>query len=223
MTENDPRFGAAFWDQRYRSTGRVWSGEPNPALVEEVSPLVPGTALEVGCGEGADAIWLAGQGWQVTGVDFSAHALDRAAGHTPAELAGRTNWQQADIRDWQPGEGPLYDLVAASFIHFPASVRRPVFAALAARVAPGGHLVIVGHHPSDLDTAMPRPPEPDLFYTADDLAADLPDHAWKALTRTARPRAATTPDGTQVLIQDTVLTARHTRWAPRIIEKEARS
>ncbi|GAA4574032.1 hypothetical protein [Planotetraspora kaengkrachanensis] len=60
MTENDPRFSAAFWDQRYRSTSQVWSGEPNPALVEEVLSLAPGTALEVGCGEGADAIWLAG-------------------------------------------------------------------------------------------------------------------------------------------------------------------
>jgi 2-polyprenyl-3-methyl-5-hydroxy-6-metoxy-1,4-benzoquinol methylase len=119
MTEHDPRFSAAFWDQRYSSTGQVWSGEPNSALVEEVSLLAPGTALEVGCGEGADAIWLAGQGWQVTGVDFSSQALHRAAGHTPAHLAGRMTWQQADIRHWQPGESPLYDLVTASFSHFP--------------------------------------------------------------------------------------------------------
>ncbi|MFJ9033691.1 class I SAM-dependent methyltransferase [Streptomyces sp. NPDC102274] len=211
MTEHDPRFSAAFWDQRYSGTGQVWSGEPNPALVEEVSFLPPGTALEVGCGEGADAIWLAGQGWQVTGVDFSSQALDRAAGHTPAHLAGRVTWQQADIRDWQPVEGPLYDLVTACFSHFPQPLRESVFAALAGRVAPEGHLVIVGHHPSDLDTPMPRPAEPGLFYTADDLAADLPEREWKVLSRTARPRAATTPDGTPVTIHDTVFTARHTR------------
>ncbi|MEU5099522.1 methyltransferase domain-containing protein [Streptomyces sp. NPDC020996] len=210
MTENDPRFSAAFWDRRY-STGQVWSGEPNSALVEEVSLLAPGTALEVGCGEGADAIWLAGQGWQVTGVDFSSEALHRAAGHTPAHLAGRTTWQQADIRRWQPGERPRYDLVTASFIHFPRPVRESVFAALADRVAPEGHLVIVGHHPGDLDTAMPRPAEPGLFYTADDLAAGLPEHEWKVLARTARPRADTTPDGTPVTVHDTVLTARRTR------------
>ncbi|MFF8996080.1 class I SAM-dependent methyltransferase [Streptomyces sp. NPDC014983] len=223
MTENDPRFSAAFWDRRYSSTGQVWSGEPNPALVEEVSLLAPGTALEVGCGEGADAVWLAGQGWQVTGVDFSSRALHRAAGHTPAHLAGRITWQQADIRHWQPGEGPLYDLVTTSFSHFPPPVRESVFAALADRVAPEGHLVIVGHHPGDLDTAMPRPAEPGLFYTADDLAADLPGHEWKVLTRTARPRAATTPDGTPVTVHDTVLTARRTRWATRTTENEARS
>lgn len=211
MTENDPRFNAAFWDRRYRGTGQVWSGEPNSALVEEVSSFTPGTALDVGCGEGADVIWLAGQGWQVTGVDFSAHALGRAAGHTPADLAGRTTWQQADIRDWRPGEGPLYDLVTASFLHFPAPVRRPVFAALAARTAPDGHLVIVGHHPGDLGTAVPRPPEPDLFYTADDLAADLPAPTWTVITRTARPRTVTAPDGAPVIVHDTVLTARHTR------------
>lgn len=211
MTENDPRFSAAFWDQRYRSTGQVWSGEPNPALIDEVSSLVPGTALEVGCGEGADAIWLAGRGWQVTGVDFSIQALDRAAEHTPAHLAERVTWQHADIRDWRPGDVRRYDLVTTTFSHFPEPIRRSVFAALAARVAPEGHLVIVGHHPSDLDTPMPRPSEPGLFYTAGDLAADLPAREWRFLTKAARPRAATTPDGTPVTIHDTVLTARRTR------------
>ncbi|MEU6658711.1 class I SAM-dependent methyltransferase [Streptomyces sp. NPDC046821] len=210
MTEHDPRFSAEFWDRRYTGPDRVWSGEPNPALVEEVTPLAPGTALEAGCGEGADAIWLAGQGWQVTGVDFASQAIHRAAEHTPAHLAGHMSWQQADIREWQPGEGPRYDLVTASFMHFPPPVRRTVFAALAARVAPEGHLVIVGHHPSDLDTAMPRPPEPELFYTADDLAADLPEGDWQILTRTARARTATTPDGAPVTIHDTVLTAGRT-------------
>ncbi|MFE9809785.1 class I SAM-dependent methyltransferase [Streptomyces sp. NPDC005227] len=210
MHETDPRFSAAFWDQRYSGTSALWSGEPNPALVEEVTALAPGTALEAGCGEGADAIWLAGQGWQVTGADFSTQALHRAADHTPAPLTGRLTWQPADIREWKPGESPRYDLVTASFIHFPGPVRRAVFAALAARVSIEGHLVIIGHHPSDLDTAMPRPPEPDLFYTADDLIADLSAHAWKVVTRAARPRSTTTPDGTPVTLHDTVLTAQRT-------------
>ncbi|WP_405669291.1 class I SAM-dependent methyltransferase [Streptomyces sp. NBC_00055] len=206
--ETDPRFSAAFWDQRYSTTRPLWSGDPNPALVEEVAALVPGTALEVGCGEGADAIWLSGQGRQVTGTDFSAQALLRAAEHTPNALAGRLTWQQADIRDWKPGDTPRYDLVTASFNHFPQPVRRTVFTALADRVNPEGHLVIIGHHPGDLDTTMPRPPEPGLFYTADDLIADhLPAPTWKVVTRAARPRAAITPDGTPVTIHDTVLTA----------------
>lgn len=213
MGETDPRYEAAFWDRRYHRPDPLWSGRPNPALVEEAATLTPGTALEAGCGEGADALWLAQAGWRVTGTDFSAQALARAAGHTPAALAGRLTWQQADLRTWTPHDdgAPSYDLVTASFLHFPSPLRRAVFAALASRVARDGHLVIIGHHPSDLDTAMPRPLEPDIFYTADDLVDDLPAHTWKALTRTARPRTATTPNGRQVTIHDTVLTARRTR------------
>lgn len=208
MTEHDPRFSADFWNQRYRSGGQVWSGQHNAALVEQVFALEPGKALEVGCGEGADALWLAEQGWRVTGVDFSSKALARAAQNTPPELAGRVSWLQADIREWRLGEEPRYDLVTSCFNHFPQPVRKTVFAALADRVAPNGHLVIVGHHPSDLATVMPRPSEPGLFYTAEDLAADLPRDGWEILTHTARPRAAVTPDGTPATIHDTVFTAR---------------
>lgn len=211
MTDFDAIFNVAYWDQRYSEAEPVWSGDPNPVLVEEVASLAPGTALEVGCGEGADAIWLAGHGWEVTGVDFSAQALARAAERVPASLTERLRWEQADIRDWQPDEGPRYDLVAASYLHFFGALRRRVFATLATRVAPGGHLLIVGHHPSDLDTAMPRPPEPDLFYTAEELAQDLPADDWEVRTRAARPRVATTPDGTSVTIHDAVLTARRNR------------
>lgn len=211
MTDFDAFFNVAYWDQRYSEAEPVWSGDPNPVLVEEVASLAPGTALEVGCGEGADAIWLAGHGWEVTGVDFSAQALARAAERVPASLTERLRWEQADIRDWRPDDGLRYDLVAASYLHFFGALRRRVFATLATRVAPGGHLLIVGHHPSDLDTAMPRPPEPDLFYTADALAQDLPADDWEVCTRAARPRVATTPDGTSVTIHDTVLTARRNR------------
>jgi SAM-dependent methyltransferase len=209
----DPRFTADFWDQRYSGPEQLWSGDPNPTLVEEAAPLTPGTALEAGCGEGADAIWLATRGWRVTGVDFSAQALRRAAAHTPEQLAGRVTWQRADVRDWTAAPGDdaaTYDLVTAAFLHFPSAVRRRVFAALAGRVAAGGRLLIIGHHPSDLDTVMPRPPEPDLFYTAEDLAADLPAAHWTVLPRPPRARTATTPDGEPVTIHDTVLHARRT-------------
>ncbi|MEV5410055.1 class I SAM-dependent methyltransferase [Thermopolyspora sp. NPDC052614] len=210
----DSRFTAAYWDERYGSTQRLWSGDPNAALVEEAAALTPGTALEAGCGEGADSLWLASQGWQVTAVDFSAQALRRAEAHTPEHLADRITWRQDDVRSWsaEPGDdAAAYDLVTAAFLHFPSVVRRRVFAALAARVAPGGHLLIIGHHPSDLGTAVPRPPEPDLFYTADDLAADLPASRWAVLTRSARARTATAPDGEPATIHDTVLHARRIR------------
>ncbi len=208
----DPRFTASFWDRRYSRSTRAWSGRPNAALTEQVTALTPGTALDAGCGEGADAIWLATQRWQVTGVDFSAQALRRAAAHTPADVAPCLIWRQSDVLAWSVARNdqspPVgYDLVTAAFLHFPRPLRRRVFAALAARVTPGGSLVIVGHHPSDMDTSMPRPPEPDLFYTAEDLAADLPGHAWTIHTRRARPREDETPTGESVTVHDTVLRA----------------
>ena len=78
-------FTQEFWDERYRSAGRLWSGQPNPQLVAQIAGLPPGDALDAGSGEGADAIWLASRGWAVTAVDVSAVALDRAAAHAAAE------------------------------------------------------------------------------------------------------------------------------------------
>jgi SAM-dependent methyltransferase len=107
------------WDERYGGDGQIWSGNPNAQLVAEVSALSPGTALDVGCGEGADVIWLARQGWRVTGADFSANGLVRAARH--AEQAGvgdRTDWWQVDARTFT-ADGRSYDLVTTHFLHPP--------------------------------------------------------------------------------------------------------
>ena len=201
-------FPEAFWDERYRTRPALWSGKPNPHLVAEADGLTPGTALDVGAGEGADAIWLAGRGWQVTAVDLSAVALERAAAHAAqagAGLAERISWRHADITSWDPGR---YDLVSAQYMHLPPDRRRALFSRLAQAVAPGGVLLIVGHHPADLQTTMPRPPMPELFYTADDLAADLDPGDWAILTSAARGRTASDPDGRTVTIHDTVFQAR---------------
>ena len=88
------------WDERYAGEEKIWSGNPNPQLVAEVSGLAPGNALDVGCGEGGDVIWLAQQGWHVTGADFSANGLARAAHHAEqAGVADQTDWWQVDARD----------------------------------------------------------------------------------------------------------------------------
>ncbi|MBB6346948.1 class I SAM-dependent methyltransferase [Nonomuraea muscovyensis] len=209
----DPRFTAEFWDQRYASAARVWSGNPNAALVEQAAALPPGTALDAGCGEGADALWLAGRGWRVTAIDVSATALRRAAAHAGPELAGRLTWRRADLMSEPPEvpdaeDGrPGYDLVVAAFMHFPSEPRRRAYAALASAVAPGGSLLIIGHHLSDLDV-VPRPFEPDLFFTPDELAGDLEPEAWTVHTCATRPRAGTDPDGRPVTLHDTVLRAR---------------
>jgi SAM-dependent methyltransferase len=201
-------FGADFWDERYRSSGRIWSGNPNPQLVAEVTGRPPGRALDVGCGEGADAIWLAQAGWTVAGIDISGVALERAAQHasdTDAAAAARIEWCQADLLAQLP-EPDSFDLVSAQFIQLPPETRVPLFAALAAAVRDGGMLLIVGHHPSDLEAGVPRPPMPELFYTPEEIAASL-DGSWKVRTCEARPRPATTPDGAEVTVHDAVLAA----------------
>jgi thioredoxin reductase len=109
------------WEEQYRSHPTLWSGEPNPPLVEEAADLAPGTALDVGCGEGADAVWLAGRGWRVTGVDLSPTALERAARHA-AEAGVEVDWQQADLTAWTPEE-KAYDLVTSHFLHLGGELR----------------------------------------------------------------------------------------------------
>lgn len=107
-TENtDDHFTQEFWDARYRSR-TVWSGNPNPLLVEYAAGLTPGTVLDVGSGEGADAIWLASRGWQVTGADLSTVALEHAARNAAEageDIAGRITWQHADFLTWDPAPG----------------------------------------------------------------------------------------------------------------------
>jgi thioredoxin reductase/2-polyprenyl-3-methyl-5-hydroxy-6-metoxy-1,4-benzoquinol methylase len=203
-------FEEAAWEERYSAKPAVWSGRPNPQLVAEAAELTPGRALDVGCGEGADAVWLAERGWQVTAVDISATALERAAVHAAAagaQLAGRIDWKHADLRDQPPAEG-AYELVSSQFMHLPGEARRELFTRLAAAVAPGGTLLIVGHHPSDLRTTAHRMHFPDMMYTAEEVAASLDPTAWEVLAAEARPRAAVDPGGRDITVHDAVLFAR---------------
>lgn len=205
MTET---FDQSFWDERYRSKPALWSGNPNPHLLTDADGLAAGTALDVGCGEGADAIWLAQRGWQVTAVDFSAVALERAAAHAAeAGVADRIEWLQEDLTAWGP-PAVRYDLVSSHYLHLPLEPRQELFARLAAAVAPGGTLLFAAHHPSDLQTTMPRPPIPELFFIGDEIVAALDPSQWDIVANDARPRTATDPEGRSVTIHDTVLRAR---------------
>jgi thioredoxin reductase/2-polyprenyl-3-methyl-5-hydroxy-6-metoxy-1,4-benzoquinol methylase len=198
-----------FWDERYASTDRVWSGNPNPHLVSTATGLTPATALDVGSGEGGDAIWLAAQGWQVTGVDVSPVALQRAARHAAEAgeaVAQRITWQPADVLNWDPG-AQRYDLVSAQFVHLPQPGLTTLHRRLAAAVRPGGTLLIVGHHPSDLETSLRRPNLPELMFTAEQVAANLDPREWEIVGAAAPPRQATDPEGRQITIHDAVLRA----------------
>jgi SAM-dependent methyltransferase len=197
-----------FWNERYRSSPHIWSGKPNPQLVAEIANVVPARALDVGCGEGADAIWLAQLGWDVVAIDISSVALERAAEHAKAAgpgVSARIDWRQADVLV-SPPDPDSFDLVSVQFMQLPPEPRNRLFLALAASVRAGGSLLVVGHHPSDLATGVPRPPMPDLFYTADDIASLL-DGSWAVVVNEARPRSATTPQGDEVTIHDAVLLA----------------
>ncbi|MGA6165199.1 SAM-dependent methyltransferase [Amycolatopsis magusensis] len=138
---------AEFWEEFYGER-EVWSGKPNALLVREVADLRPGTALDLGCGEGGDAIWLASAGWRVTAADVSETALKRAAAHAAeAGVADRIDWQRHDFTlSFPDGE---FDLVSAAFLHSPVAGdgERNRILGQAARdaVAPGGVLLIVGH------------------------------------------------------------------------------
>jgi SAM-dependent methyltransferase len=196
--------GEQAWDERYRSKPEIWSGDPNPPLVAEVADLPPGTAFDAGAGEGGDACWLAARGWKVTAADISGVALERAAARAGA-LGLDITWLRADLASAPPPG--TYDLVTAHFLHAPAAVREPLFRHLAAAVAPGGTLLVVGHDPTDMATTMARPHLAEMGWTAGELAATL-GAGWTIQVAQARPRQATDPDGRPVAIHDAVLRAR---------------
>lgn len=200
-----------FWDERYASAEAIWSGNPNPQLVAQVGDLTPGIALDVGSGEGADVIWLASQGWTVTGVDVSQVALDRAAKHAVEqglEVSQRTSWQQVDLVSWAP-PAAAFDLVSAQFIHLPQKLLKEVHVGLAAAVKPGGSLLIVGHHPADLDMVSDVSDEQrDFFYTPQQVADALPPADWEILVADSRAREVADPEGALIIRRDAVLHAR---------------
>ena len=203
-------FERAFWDELYRSRSAVWSGDPNPQLVTEISDFTPGTALDAGCGEGAEAIWLAERGWRVTAADISPVALERAragASNVRDDVARRIDWHHADLLTWTP-PAASYDLVSAQFMHLPMGPRETLFRRLAAAVKPHGTLLVVGHHPSDLQTTAKRPPLPELLFTAADVAALLEPNDWDIIVETSRERTTTDPAGRTITIHDAVLRAR---------------
>jgi SAM-dependent methyltransferase len=184
-------FTQEFWDDRYQSADRLWSGKPNAQLVAEASDLTPGSALDVGCGEGADAIWLAERGWQVTAVDVSAVALERAALHAAThgdEIAGRITLRREDMYSFDPG-ARSFDLVSAQFMYLPGPAFAVMLARLAAAVRPGGTLLVVGHHPDDMHArgAMVA----DMAWTADQLAGALSAAEWEIVTAAAIERQPT--------------------------------
>ncbi len=199
---------ATYWEQRYRERGQTWSGRPNAALVREVSGIEPGRALDLGCGEGGDAIWLAERGWSVTAVDISASALALGARNAEAAgVSGLIDWVVADLARWRPDGA--FDLVSAQFLHSPVELPRDdILRRAAVAVAPGGLLLVVGHGEFPPWSSHPHPevplPSPDDVLTA----LDLPRDRWTVVTKALVDREASGPDGHHATLVDSVLTLR---------------
>ncbi|MFF5723739.1 class I SAM-dependent methyltransferase [[Kitasatospora] papulosa] len=209
MTTDSTRTDAEMWDDRYRESDRIWSGNPNVVLVREVEGLTPGRALDLGCGEGADAVRLARWGWKVTATDISRVALERAAVHAAeAGVAERIDWQWHDLGSSFP-EGE-YDLVSAQFLHSMGDLpRERILRQAAAAVAPGGVLLVVGHagFPSwDHDH-----PDMELPTTDEVLASlELPEGEWEVLLSEEHERIQNDPEGNPATRTDNALKVRRT-------------
>lgn len=195
MTE--PMYGREFWERLWSKTlsergDQVAHRLANEHLTSEIGGLEAGLALDAGCGHGSDALWLAAQGWQVTAVDFSAAAL--AHGRSAAEaagrdLAGRIDWVEADLGTWIPEPG-CYDLVASLYVHIAGSVEEMV-RRMAAAVAPGGTLFLVGHQPVDPATGDPTPAAGQVQISVETVTSALAPDGWELIVAEDRPRTAT--------------------------------
>jgi SAM-dependent methyltransferase len=199
-----PGMDSASWDRRYEGRELVWTAEPNRFLVAETETLVPGRVIDLACGEGRNAIWLAERGWQAVGADFSEVGLRKAR-----ELANRrgvnVEWVAADLLDCP--EPRAFDLVLVFYLQVSAAERRPILQAAAEAVAPGGTFLLVAHDSSNLHDGHGGPQDPAVLYTADDVVDDLADTGLKVERAERVERPVQTPDGERIAL-DALLRAR---------------
>lgn len=166
---------AAEWDERYRGAELVWGIEPNQFIRQQCERLPAGHALDLACGEGRNALWLARLGWHVVGVDFSETAITRARELTALEDAlveDRVSWHVADVTLWA-GRATSADLVIISYVHLRATARDQLMRSAARAVTHGGHLVIVGHDRRNFLEGVGGPQDPALLYEPDEITSSL--------------------------------------------------
>jgi SAM-dependent methyltransferase len=173
-------FDKDYWESHWQQANEHGAGrksDPNPYLARETAGLLPGTALDAGCGEGAEAIWLAAAGWQVTAADISAEALSRASERT-AKAGAAPEWVEADLSVWAPDK--QFDLVTTHYAH-PAIPQLAFYERISAWVAPGGTLLIVGHLHTPGHGHGHQPPE-EASVTAASITAGLDATRWDVVT-----------------------------------------
>jgi len=190
------------WDARYAGEELLWRREPNRFLVTEVAGLPAGRALDLGCGEGRNAVWLASQGWEATGVDFSGVALAKAR-RLADEYGVAADWVEADVLTWEPPVG-RFDLIAVFYLQLLPEQRRLVHARAALGLAAGGTLLIVGHDLANLTDGYGGPQDPAVLFSPGDVAADL---AGLTIVRADRVRRPVSTDAGEVEAIDTLVRA----------------
>lgn len=187
---------SAGWDRRYGGSELVWTGEPNRFLAAETEDLPAGSALDVACGEGRNAVWLAQHGWQVTGVDFSQVGLDKGA--RLAEQRGvSVRWVLADVTAYVPA-ARAFDLVAILYLHIAADAMREVLRRSAAAVAPGGTLLVVGHDPTNIEQGHGGPQNAAILMAPEEIAAALDGLEVERAERVLRPVPAAGDDAVAI-------------------------
>ncbi|MGW5145419.1 class I SAM-dependent methyltransferase [Rhodococcus koreensis] len=165
---------AAAWDERYSQSELVWGAPPNAVVVEQVTALPRGRALDLACGEGRNAHWLATRGWEVTGLDYSAVALDKArrvAAEAPRSVRERLAYRVADVTD--SDLGGEYDLVLMIYLHLAPEERLQVVNRAISALKPDGILMILGHDAVNLSQGVGGPQDIEILYTPDDLVTML--------------------------------------------------
>ena len=200
---NDRAAESLYWDERYEAAEQLWSGAPNPALVEAATTRTPGRALDVGCGEGADAVWLAANGWDVTALDVAGVALERAARHAQ-EAAVSVTWIHAGLIEAQLAQGS-FDLVSAQYPVLARTATADAERKLMGAVAPGGTLTVVHHADFHVDDGDHHGFNPADYVGPWDVAPLL--DGWQIEVNEIRPRTLATGAGAGHT-EDVVLIAR---------------
>jgi SAM-dependent methyltransferase len=200
------QFDQAYWESHWGQADGHGTGPPSPYLAREVGNLTPGTALDAGCGEGAEAIWLAAKGWQVTAADISTEALSRAAAHaaTSGTAPAQIRWVEADLSFWEPGT--RFDLVTTHYAHA-AIAQLALYERISHWVAPGGTLLIVGHRHSAETAGHGHHPPEKASVTAGDITAALGAGGWDIVTVEEPTRTLTSGDGRTVQLDDVIVRA----------------
>jgi SAM-dependent methyltransferase len=172
-------------------------------VLDELGDLEPGRALDLGCGNGRHAMWLAERGWNVTAVDFSAEAL-RQARERAAATGADVHWVEADLTEYEPAP-QAFDFVLVAYLHVPEGERRPILSRAAGALADGGKLLVVGHDPANIGTGAPGPTNPSLLDTPEDIVRELPELEIERAEQVRRP--VEREDGTTVEAVDALVLA----------------